>query len=111
VELGQLLVLLLLIPALDLLFRFVVAERTGTIILSTLVAHTGWHWMVERADVLRQYQFQWPALDVALLAGAMRWAMWLVIAGGLYWLVMGPLRQLVNRPPGDQPAVGAKDLS
>jgi HupE / UreJ protein len=111
VELGQLLVLLLLIPALDLLFRFVVAERTGTIILSTLVAHTGWHWMVERVDVLRRYQFQWPALDVALLAGAMRWAMWLVIAGGLYWLVMGPLRQLVNRPPGDQPAVGAKDLS
>ena len=37
VELGQLLVLLILIPALNLLFRFVVAEQLGTIILSALV--------------------------------------------------------------------------
>jgi hypothetical protein len=114
VELGQLLVLLLLIPALDLLFRFVVAERTGTVILSALAAHTSWHWMVERAAVLRQYQFQWPVLEVALLASAMRWAMWLVIAGGLYWLVFGVLRtlprQIGSRAPGDQPAVGAKDI-
>ena len=48
VELGQLLVLVLLVPALDLLFRYVVAERMGTIILSALVAHTAWHWMIER---------------------------------------------------------------
>ena len=52
VELGQLLVLLLLIPLLDALFRFVVAERMGTIILSALVAHTGWHWMIDRAGPL-----------------------------------------------------------
>src|SRR6202163_1600651 len=51
VELGQLLVLLLLIPALEALFRYVVAERIGTIILSALVTHTAWHWMVERAGV------------------------------------------------------------
>jgi hypothetical protein len=114
VELGQLLVLILLIPALDLLFRLVVAERTGTVILSALVAHTAWHWMVERAAVLRQYQFQWPVLDVALLASAMHWAMWLVIAGGLYWLVFGVLRtlprQMGNRAAGEQPAVGGKDV-
>src|SRR2546428_5983464 len=48
VELGQLLVLLLLVPALDLLFRRAVPERTGTIVLSALVAHTAWHWMTER---------------------------------------------------------------
>ena len=53
VELGQLLVLLALVPALDLLFRYVVAERIGTIILSALVAHTGWHWMTERWERLR----------------------------------------------------------
>src|ERR1051325_11514376 len=45
VELGQLLVLVLLIPLLEGLFRYAVAERMGTIILSALVAHTGWHWM------------------------------------------------------------------
>ena len=32
----------------QLLFRYVVAERIGTIILSALVAHTAWHW-VDRA--------------------------------------------------------------
>ena len=48
VELGQLLVLALFIPALEILFRFAVAERIGTIILSALVAHTGWHWAAIR---------------------------------------------------------------
>ena len=52
VELGQLLVLALMIPALDLLFRYVVAERMGTIILSAIVAHTAWHWMIDRYQVL-----------------------------------------------------------
>lgn len=56
VELGQLLVLLLLIPLLELLFHYVVAERMGTIILSALVAHTAWHWMLDRAATLRQYR-------------------------------------------------------
>src|SRR5712691_3364567 len=48
VELGQLLVLVLMVPALDMLFRFVVAERMGTIILSAIVGHTAWHWMTDR---------------------------------------------------------------
>ena len=56
VELGQLMVLLFLIPLLDLFFRYVVEERMGTIILSALIAHTGWHWMIERIDHLRQYR-------------------------------------------------------
>ena len=67
VELGQLLVLILLIPFLEALFRFVVAERMGTIILSALVARTRWHWMLDRADRLRQFLLRWPALGVAQL--------------------------------------------
>ena len=55
VELGQLLVLLVLVPILGGLFRYVVAERMGTIILSALVAHTGWHWMLERAELLKKF--------------------------------------------------------
>ena len=68
VELGQLLVLAVLIPALELLFRYVVAERMGTIILSALVAHTAWHWMMERFDRLRQFRFEWPEINAAFLA-------------------------------------------
>ena len=87
VELGQLLVLLLLIPLLDIFFRYAVAERTGTIILSALVAHTGWHWMIDRGTQLRQFRFVWPALTAATLAMAMRWLLVMLILGGLLWLV------------------------
>ncbi len=59
VELGQLAVLIVLVPALDFFLRRVVPERTGTIILSALVAHTGWHWMLERWDRLHQYRIGW----------------------------------------------------
>ena len=85
VELGQLLVLACLLPLLSLLFRYAVAERTGTVILSALVAHTGWHWMLDRGS--RLSQFDWPALDASFLLSALRWAMLLVVAAGLVWLV------------------------
>jgi hypothetical protein len=76
VELGQLLVLAVMVPALGVLFRFVVAERMGTIILSAIVAHTAWHWMTDRFDVLRQ--FPWPAITAADAASAIRWLMALI---------------------------------
>lgn len=95
VELGQLLVLALLIPALVALFRYVVAERLGTIILSALVAHSGWHWMTERASQLSQ--FPWPKLDAALAAHAMRWLMVMLILGALIWLVSEVLRRRAER--------------
>jgi hypothetical protein len=85
VELGQLLVLVLLIPLLELLFKFVVAERVGTIILSAIVAHTGWHWMLERWS--RLSQFGWPAINAANLASAMRWLMVISIFAGVVWLI------------------------
>ncbi len=100
VELGQLLVLVLLIPALDVLFRWVVEERVGTIILSALVAHTGWHWMTDRADRLRQFHFQWPVFTAALLARAIQWLMLLVILAGLIWLVgLAANRRAMGRQP------------
>jgi HupE / UreJ protein len=97
VELGQLLVLLLLIPMLEVLFRYVVAERIGTIILSALVAHTGWHWMIERADRLRQFHVQWADLNAANLATALRWLILLLVLAGLAWLVAGQLRERTAR--------------
>jgi len=87
VELGQLLVLVLLIPVLQLFFRYAVAERMGTIILSAIVAHTAWHWMLDRGTVLRQFRFEWPAFDATLLALVLRWLILFVILGGLLWLV------------------------
>jgi hypothetical protein len=53
------------------------------------VAHTGWHWMLERADRLRQFQFQKPALNAAFLAVALRWLMAGLILAALAWFVFG----------------------
>jgi uncharacterized membrane protein YwaF len=86
VELGQLLVLIVLVPVLDLLFRYVVAERMGTIILSAIVAHTGWHWMLDRWSALQKFPFPWPDFTPALFASAMRWAMVVVFFAGVLWL-------------------------
>jgi hypothetical protein len=52
VELGQILVLAILVPVLILLFRYVVAERRGTIVLSAIIAVIGLRWMWERAGAL-----------------------------------------------------------
>jgi len=84
VELGQLLMLVLFVPMLNLLFR-VVPERVGTIIISAFVAHAAWHWMVERGEQLSR--FPWPVLDAAALASLTRWVMALVAIGGIVWLV------------------------
>jgi hypothetical protein len=93
VELGQLLVLVLLIPLLEVLFRYVVAERMGTIILSALVAHTGWHWMIDRGSQLSQFRWQWPVITAAMLVSLMRWTMAVVFLAGLLWLIFGVLRR------------------
>jgi hypothetical protein len=100
VELGQLVVLAAFLPLLAVLYRYVVAERTGVIILSALVAHTAWHWMTDRAGVLRGYSFTPPALDVTLAVGAMRGAMLLLILLGVLWALYGVFGKLgaLERP-------------
>ena len=84
VELGQLLVLAVLVPLLSFLFRVVVAERMGVILLSALVAHTGWHWMTERWGVLSQYPVDWVSILAATLTTAAPWLL-LSVLGVLGW--------------------------
>jgi hypothetical protein len=98
VELGQIVVLLVAIPVLSYVFSHVVAERMGTIILSAFVAHTAWHWMLDRGSALRQYHVEWPTLDAAWLIGAMRALMLLLIIVGLAWLLGAGMRRLAGRP-------------
>jgi hypothetical protein len=102
VELGQLLVLAFLVPVLEFVFRHVVAERMGTIILSAIVAHTGWHWMIDRADRLREFRFEWPVIDWAMLATAARVLLVVVLVAGLFWALreMWGGRARPRRTPG-----------
>ena len=57
IEIGQIFVLIITLPLLALLLRRVLVGPAGMIILSTIVAHTAWHWMIERGDVL--WQVEW----------------------------------------------------
>ncbi|WP_334189160.1 HupE/UreJ family protein [Noviherbaspirillum sp.] len=55
IELGQLLVLVIAMPALILLYRTRVApEKIITAVLCLLIGHTAWHWLTERADALKE---------------------------------------------------------
>jgi len=102
VEIGQIAVLIVLIPALGLLFRYVMPERLGIIILSALVAHTGWHWMLERGEQVAKFPL--PTLDAALLASAMRGAMAVLILAGAVLLanaLLGRWLDETNSPASD----------
>jgi hypothetical protein len=99
VELGQLLVLALLVPLLNILFRYVVAERLGTIILSVIVGHTAWHWMIERFDVLRQ--FPWPTVTAAGLASLLGWLIVIVAIAAVAWLVFVVTQRSAKPAPGE----------
>jgi HupE / UreJ protein len=81
VELGQVLVILLAVPVLNIAFRSERAERIGTIILSALLAHSGWHWMSDRASAFAQYDVAW--LNPGSLGTAVQWLMLLVAAAAL----------------------------
>ena len=102
VEIGQLVVLLILVPALSLLFRYVVNERMGTILLSALVAHTAWHWALDRGNTLLGYRFpEWSMQD---LASGIRLLMVIVAAGGLVWLLsnlLGGIGKLQESKPAE----------
>lgn len=75
VELGQLAALGVMVVGLRVAFRFV-EERVGMIVLSTLVAHTGWHWMWERWEVLGRYAVPAPGVSFVLKC---------VLAGMVFW--------------------------
>lgn len=102
VEIGQLMIILLAVPLLNLLFRTAITERMGTILLSALLAHSGWHWMSERASALSAYQFSWPTVNAAFFASAMRWVMLLLIIGVALWFLYKVYRRLMLEKMGPE---------
>jgi hypothetical protein len=99
VELGQLFVLALAIPVLNWAFTHVVAERMGTIILSAFVAHTAWHWLLDRGAVLMQYHVQMPELSAAFAASVIRAIMALIGIGAMGWAVYVLARRVSGATP------------
>ena len=85
IELGQLLFIAVAIPLLVLLFaRAPLSELLITAVISALVAHTAWHWLVERWDTLAKVGG--PQIEVATLALAIVLA---AALGVLAWAILG----------------------
>ncbi|MDE2764190.1 MAG: HupE/UreJ family protein [Gemmatimonadota bacterium] len=97
VELGQLVVLVFMVPGLALLFSKVMKPRIGAIVVSALVAHTSLHWMAERWGVLRAYEFVRPVMDAGFGAVVLRWVLLALIVVGVGWGLGVLYRQLAAR--------------
>jgi hypothetical protein len=108
-DVAQVLVLALCIPAVQLLFRLVTA-RAGTFLLSLMAGDIAWHRMLERGALLWQYQFAWPALTPAVILTGVTWTMNVVIAVAVFWLLLATLRRFRSggRPTGGAIAEGKR---
>lgn len=80
IELGQIMALAVMLPALTLLRRTLLPGRVGMIILSAIIADTGWHWMLARADVL--WRTPWPRPGFGELATLAFWGAGILLAAG-----------------------------
>ncbi|MDP2956929.1 MAG: HupE/UreJ family protein [Longimicrobiales bacterium] len=103
VELGQVLVLLALVPALNGLFRWVVPEKVGVVVLSALVAHTGWHWMADRFAVLQAFELGWADVRAAVMGSGLRWVAAALILAALAWGVAWRFHLGRRRAGGEAP--------
>jgi hypothetical protein len=90
VEIGQLAVLLIVLPILTALLRQPQVRRAGVVVASALVGHTAWHWMLERMADLRFVNWPWAGVVEPSPA-------WLLIAAGLVVLLCGALWWLAGR--------------
>ena len=95
IELGQLLVLVALVPALYALFRYV-PERIGGIVLAVLVAHTAWHWLIDRFAVLRNFHPSASEVFASVVDSGLPW-----LVGALVIATVGV--RVVRRTRGLQP--------
>jgi len=90
IEIGQLLVLALMLPALVLIRRYVLPGRVGMIVMSALIAHTGWHWMLDRGETL--LNAPWPRPSVMGMAVALFWLAGILAAAGAIRITLRRLR-------------------
>jgi len=104
-ELGTLIILAIALPAFNLLFAKVIAERAGIILFSVVIGHAGWHWMMERAAIAQMSS--WPLLDLPLLLTVVRWLLALTVIGGVVWFLSGLLRK---KPAAADPDLPEKSI-
>jgi len=90
IEIGQILVLVIMLPALAVVRRYLLPGRVGMIILSAIVADTGWRWMIDRAELL--WKTPWPQPSVAGLAILAFWVAGILLAAGALSVIVKRVR-------------------
>jgi len=106
IEIGQILVLVVMLPALAVVQRYVLQGRVGMIILSAIVADTGWHWMIDRAEVL--WKTRWPQPSLTGFAILALWVAGILLAAGGISAILKRLR-LASSPALPSPERGSAD--
>lgn len=95
IELVQIAVLAVALPVLSFALARFAEPRWGIAVVSALVAHAAWHWMLERAARLRGLDVSSP--DLETLASLADWAFLLLLIGLVGWAMT---RHARNREAG-----------
>lgn len=98
VEAGQLFVLALALPVLMFVIRRSTQERAVVVVASALVAHSGWHWMTDRLEVLSAYQLTMPVFDSVFMLGVLRACLLLAVAAAVAWVMSTGIKRFLPEP-------------
>jgi len=60
VEIGQIALVCIAVPLMNKFFHLTNTNKIGPIIISVMIAHTAWHWMLDRFEVWSAYQYSNP---------------------------------------------------
>ena len=80
VEIGQIALVCIAVPLMSKFFHLTNTNKIGPMIISVLIAHTAWHWMLDRFEILSAYQYT-NLIDRAEFSDLLSW-------GGLFLVVI-----------------------
>src|SRR5580765_1665126 len=84
VALGEVVALVLALGALGALFRYTTGQRLGVIVLSALLGHLGWHWMM---DAGHRMEHASATVSIAAMAAVSWWVLLGLLVGGAAWFL------------------------
>lgn len=87
VEIGQIIMILLALPILNYCFRSIASEKLGIIIISALVAHTAWHWLLERYMIFSAYELTLPLLSSITWSEYLNVSVLIIFIAGILYLL------------------------